>query len=145
MFVNTPAPLGAPGSYFMSAKKTRLVFCVPRLVGWLKTTQVGWEGLPKSNRGYWNLKLTANAPENGWFEYDRFLLGPGLFSGAFAVSFRECLYFLFLRGFCLEKICKRSTKKHKAFLTDLVDDAGFVFSSPVFLVTDGNPKPKHMN
>ena len=60
----------------------------------------------------------------------RFLLGPGLFSGAFAVSFRECLYFLFLRGFCLGKNCKRMKKrkeKHKAFLTDLVDDAGFVF------------------
>ncbi len=31
------------------------------------------------------------APENGWLEYDRFLLGPGLFSGALAVSFRECI------------------------------------------------------
>ena len=30
------------------------------------------------------------APENGWLEYDPFLLGYlGLFSGAFAVSFRE--------------------------------------------------------
>ena len=32
-------------------------------------------------------------PENGWLElleYDRFLLGPGQFSGAFPVSFREC-------------------------------------------------------
>ena len=29
------------------------------------------------------------APENGWLEYDCFLLGPGLFSGALAVSFRE--------------------------------------------------------
>ncbi len=29
------------------------------------------------------------APENGWFQYDRFLLGLNLFSGAFAVSFRE--------------------------------------------------------
>ena len=29
------------------------------------------------------------APENGWLEYDRFLLGFGLFAGAFAVSFRE--------------------------------------------------------
>ena len=30
------------------------------------------------------------APENGWLEYDPFLLGKnGLFSGAFAVSFRE--------------------------------------------------------
>ncbi len=25
---------------------------------------------------------TNIAPENGWLEYDRFLLGPGLFSGA---------------------------------------------------------------
>ena len=29
------------------------------------------------------------APKNGWLEYDPFLLGFGLFSGAFAVSFRE--------------------------------------------------------
>ncbi len=36
-----------------------------------------------------SLKLTAKAPENGWLEDKPFLLGPGLFSGAFAVSFRE--------------------------------------------------------
>ena len=36
-----------------------------------------------------SLKLTSKAPENGWLEYDPFLLGFGLFSGAFAVSFRE--------------------------------------------------------
>ena len=29
-----------------------------------------------------SLKLTAKAPENGWLEYDRFLLGPGPFSDA---------------------------------------------------------------
>ena len=29
-----------------------------------------------------SLKLTAKAPENGWLEDDRFLLGFGLFSGA---------------------------------------------------------------
>jgi len=29
-----------------------------------------------------SLKLTAKAPENGWSEYDRFPLGPSLFSGA---------------------------------------------------------------
>ena len=32
------------------------------------------------------------ALENGWLEDDSFLLGPGLFSGAFAVSFRECTF-----------------------------------------------------
>ncbi len=37
-----------------------------------------------------SLKLTAKAPENGWLEDDPFLLGPGLFAGAFAASFREC-------------------------------------------------------
>ena len=37
-----------------------------------------------------SLKLTAKAPKNGWLEDYPFLLGPGLFSGAFAVSFREC-------------------------------------------------------
>ena len=36
-----------------------------------------------------SLKLAATAPENGWLEDDRFLLGPGLFSGVFAVSSRE--------------------------------------------------------
>ena len=30
-----------------------------------------------------SLKLTAKAPANGWLEDDRFLLGPGLFFGAF--------------------------------------------------------------
>ena len=35
------------------------------------------------------LPETNIAPENGWLEYDPFLLGFGLFSGAFAVSFRE--------------------------------------------------------
>ena len=34
------------------------------------------------------LKTNIFAPENGWLEDDRFLLGPGIFSGAFAVSFR---------------------------------------------------------
>ena len=29
-----------------------------------------------------SLKLTAKAPRNGWLEYDPFLLGFGLFSGA---------------------------------------------------------------
>ena len=37
-----------------------------------------------------SLKLAAKAPENGWLEYDPFLLGRlGLFSGAIAVNFRE--------------------------------------------------------
>ena len=42
-----------------------------------------------SNISFWypTLPETNIAPENGWLEYDRFLLGPGLFSGAFAVSF----------------------------------------------------------
>ena len=34
------------------------------------------------NRMVPSLKLTANAPENGWLEYDPFLLGVCLFSGA---------------------------------------------------------------
>ena len=29
-----------------------------------------------------SVKLTAKAPENGWLEYDCFLLGPELFAGA---------------------------------------------------------------
>ena len=35
------------------------------------------------------LPKTNIAPTNRWLEYDPFLLGFGLFSGAFAVSFRE--------------------------------------------------------
>ncbi len=38
------------------------------------------------------LPETNIAPENGWLEYDCFLLGPGLFSGAMAVSFREGMH-----------------------------------------------------
>ena len=50
--------------------------------------------LPTSNSCKWfiyrdspnkqvpSLKLIAKAPENGWLEYDRFLLGYTLFSGA---------------------------------------------------------------
>ena len=38
----------------------------------------------------YTLPETSSLPlENGWLEYDPFLLGYGLFSGAFAVSFRE--------------------------------------------------------
>ena len=33
-------------------------------------------------------KPASLTPENGWLEYDRFLLGPGLFSGAMLVSGR---------------------------------------------------------
>ena len=35
------------------------------------------------------LQPIPGSPTNGWLEDDRFLLGPGLFSGAIAVSFRE--------------------------------------------------------
>ena len=39
---------------------------------------------------YWVSAYETNiALENGWLEYDPFLLGFGLFSGAMAVSFRE--------------------------------------------------------
>ena len=36
-----------------------------------------------------SLKLTANAPENGWLEDNPFLLGRPIFRGY--VSFRECI------------------------------------------------------
>ena len=43
----------------------------------------GWEvtrGFPKKKSGKIpSLKLTANAPENGWLEYDRFHLGWFIF------------------------------------------------------------------
>ena len=49
-----------------------------------------------------SLKLTANAPWNMTIGIDtHFLLGPGLFSGAIAVSFREC-------KICLNLIYDRS-------------------------------------
>ena len=39
--------------------------------------------------------LPAKAPENGWLEDDPFLLGRlGPTTGAFAVSFRECIWFI---------------------------------------------------
>ena len=46
---------------------------------------------PQLSGGHPPLKLTATfaKKENGWLEDDCFRLGPGLFSGAFAVSFRE--------------------------------------------------------
>ncbi len=36
---------------------------------------------------WWSTVLETNifTPEHGWLEYDRFLLGPGLFSGAFVL------------------------------------------------------------
>ena len=37
-----------------------------------------------------SLKLTANAPENGWLE-DEISIGDGLFGGQ-TVSFRECMF-----------------------------------------------------
>ena len=43
----------------------------------ISTTYHTWKNMYISS-----LKVTAKAPENGWLEYDRFLLGPGLFSGA---------------------------------------------------------------
>ena len=37
-------------------------------------------------------ETNISAPENGMVGIrGRFLLGPGLFSGAFAVSFKECM------------------------------------------------------
>ena len=58
-------------------------------------TSTNQSGAPEKNslkkclKRLHSLKLTAKAPENGWLEYDPFLLGFGLFSGALAVSFRE--------------------------------------------------------
>jgi len=51
------------------------------------------KNLPKSQRS--NGKNLENLPslkppDNGWLEYDCFLYKTGRFSGAFAVSFREC-------------------------------------------------------
>ena len=49
---------------------------------------------------------TNIAPENEWLEDKPFLLGPGNFSGAFAVSFREGNFFIFdLLG--VQNMCMR--------------------------------------
>ena len=59
------------------------ITCYSQLQAAANASLLAYEQLP-------SLKLTAIlAPENGWLEYDPFLLGFGLFSGAFAVSFRE--------------------------------------------------------
>ena len=53
---------------------------------------VGIEFLPSEMKKCWwlhSLKLTAKAPENGWLEYDPFLLGWPIFRCE-NVSFREC-------------------------------------------------------
>ena len=44
----------------------------------------GWKIYPQTKTFFKIVTLpeTNIAPENGWLEYDRFLLGPGLFSGA---------------------------------------------------------------
>ena len=48
------------------------------------------ECLGKGNLGLTLPETNTFAPKNGWLEDEMFLLGSGLFSGAFAVSFREC-------------------------------------------------------
>ena len=54
---------------------------------------LGQQDVEVSNFPLSSLKLTAKAPENGWLEYDCFLLGVCLFfRGKLAVSFRECIF-----------------------------------------------------
>ena len=48
------------------------------------------EFCPTDSRGKAPTITTKPDTLPGCLEYDRFLLGPGLFSGAFAVSFRVC-------------------------------------------------------
>ena len=55
-------------------------------------------------RGVPSLKLTAKAPKNGWLEKKSFPIGEaGLFSGAFAVSFRECRFPRYFRLVAMSK------------------------------------------
>ena len=54
-----------------------------------KTHRTKLEGLQYQSHEMNTLPETNIAPENGSLEYDPFLLGFGLFPGAFAVSFRE--------------------------------------------------------
>ena len=54
----------------------------PGVVSALRS-EFGWATLVETN------SKPENAPRNGWLECKPFLLGFGLFSGMFAVSFRE--------------------------------------------------------
>ena len=53
-------------------------------------TTMSWGEKKRSTLPETNSKF---ALENGWLEYDRFLLGPGPISGALAVSFSEGMCF----------------------------------------------------
>ena len=54
-------------------------------------------------RGVLSLKLIAKAPENGWLEYDRFLLGQNADFQMRTVSFRECIsYMIYDFMICLQ-------------------------------------------
>ena len=76
---------GAFASKRLSVQKAKWHWCCLRadLISWghdkRKTQKIVYPP--------WNSHF---APEDGWLEYDCFLLGPGLLSGAFAVSFWEC-------------------------------------------------------
>ena len=55
--------------------------------GWLFDYQRNFEGWKEA---VYTLPATNIAPEHGWLEDDRFLLGWRNLTGAIAVSFREC-------------------------------------------------------
>ena len=82
----------------------------------------------------WGLTASIHLKMDGWWlEYDRFLLGPGQFSGAFAVSFRECKPLItppivrdghepnrFTMGFRIRKTSPQ-TNKHKLKLRQVIN------------------------
>ena len=69
-----------------------------------------------------SLKLTAKAPENGWLEYEfvSFWGKLGLFSGAFAVSFRYSFFHpenvLYISSYILLCICQMYTRKDRIYI-----------------------------
>ena len=71
--LRSPPLPGHPQAAFVSRETNE------RSVGWCESLHMGnLNSLPA-------LKLTAKASENGWLEYDRFLLGRSIFSGKLLV------------------------------------------------------------
>ena len=80
----------------ISPERARKRSCRTCKLSWQNSTNLG--GQPKSTFTRRSFVPESNgifAPENGWLEEKSFaFLGPGPFSGAFAVSFREGSLFL---------------------------------------------------
>ena len=73
----------------VSHQVRHLSFGMQDAKGWAERRELGMgPKKPVINGVSYTLPETNMAPENGWLEYDRFLLGWPIFRGY--VSFREC-------------------------------------------------------